>query len=301
MRIGVAATPDVAIPTLDWLLQSEHTIALVITQPDKPAGRGRQVRQTDVGDWAQQNNIDLLKPEKSSDLIGKIENLDLILTIGYGVLLPEQILTLPKYGFLNLHFSILPAYRGAAPAQRALLNGETITGVTVFKLDIGMDTGPIYSQQSVSIEPTWRSFELLRELSQLGPSAVSEAFELIENGIEPTAQAGIASIAPKITKIEAKIDFKLNAASIVNAIRAFTYEPGAWTTWKGEPFKVTAAVVSTQSGCKPGEILNKNDSLYVGASDTCVEILTVIPAGKKEMKASDWVRGARLIGGEYFG
>jgi methionyl-tRNA formyltransferase len=182
-----------------------------------------------------------------------------------------------------------------------LLNGETITGVTVFKLDIGMDTGPIYSQQSVSIEPTWRSFELLRELSQLGPSAVSEAFELIENGIEPTAQVGIASIAPKITKTEAKIDFKLNAASIVNAIRAFTYEPGAWTTWKGEPFKVTAAVVSTQSGCKPGEILNKNDSLYVGASDTCVEILTVIPAGKKEMKASDWVRGARLIGGEYFG
>ena len=127
MRIGVAATPDVAIPTLDWLLQSEHTIALVITQPDKPAGRGRQVRQTDVGDWAQQNNIDLLKPENSLDLIGKIENLDLVLTIGYGVLLPEQILTLPKYGFLNLHFSILPAYRGAAPAQRALLNGETIT------------------------------------------------------------------------------------------------------------------------------------------------------------------------------
>lgn len=301
MRIGVAATPDVAIPTLDWLLQSEHTIALVITQPDKPAGRGRLLRQTDVGDWAQQNNIDLLKPENSLDLIGKIENLDLVLTIGYGVLLPEQILALPKHGFLNLHFSLLPAYRGAAPAQRALLNGETITGVTVFKLDIGMDTGPIYSQQSLSIEPNWRSFELLRELSQLGPSAVSEAFELIENGIEPTAQAGIASIAPKITKTEANIDFKLNAASIVNAIRAFTYEPGAWTTWKGEPFKVTAAVVSTQSGCKPGEILNKNDSLYVGASDTCVEILTVIPAGKKEMKASDWVRGARLIGGEYFG
>jgi methionyl-tRNA formyltransferase len=301
MHIGVAATPDVAIPTLDWLLQSDHTIDLVITQPDRPAGRGRQLTQSSVGEWAHQHSINLVKPEKSSELAGKIDDLDLVLTIGYGVLLPENILALPKHGFLNLHFSLLPAYRGAAPAQRALHNGETTTGVTVFKLDKGMDTGPIYSQKSIAIDPAWRSFELLRELSQLGPAVVAEAIIQIEKGVEPIAQGGDASTAPKITKAEAKIDFNSNATSIVNAIKAFTYEPGAWTIWKDEPFKVTAAVVSTHTGFKPGEILNKDDALLVGTKDFCIEILTVTPAGKKEMKAIDWVRGARLVGGEYFG
>jgi methionyl-tRNA formyltransferase len=123
VRIGVAATPDVAIPTLDWLLQSEHELVLVITQPDRPAGRGRVLQQSIVGDWASNHNVRLIKPESSADLVGHIEELDLVVTIGYGVLLPENILSLPKYGFLNLHFSLLPSYRGAAPVQRALENG----------------------------------------------------------------------------------------------------------------------------------------------------------------------------------
>ena len=156
MRIGVAATPDVAIPTLDWLLQSEHSLELVITQPDNPAGRGRTLSQSIVGDWAVAHGISLFKPSSPDDLIGKIEDLDLILTIGYGVLLPERILSLPKHGFLNLHFSLLPAYRGAAPAQRALQNGEVKTGVSVFQLDKGMDTGPIYSQATIDIQPSSR-------------------------------------------------------------------------------------------------------------------------------------------------
>ena len=129
---------------------------------------------------------------------------------------------------------------------------------------------------------------------------VAEAIIQIEKGVEPIGQGGDASTAPKITKAEAKIDFDSNATSIVNAIKAFTYEPGAWTIWKQEPFKVTAAVVSTHTGCKPGAILNKDGALLVGTKDFCIEILTVTPAGKKEMKAIDWVRGARLVGGEYF-
>ena len=301
MRIGVAATPDVAIPTLDWLLQSEHSIALVITQPDRPAGRGRQLTQTVVGDWAQKHNLELFKPENSAELIGKIEQLDLVLTIGYGVLLPEKILALPKYGFLNLHFSLLPAYRGAAPAQRALHNGETTTGVSVFKLDKGMDTGPIYSQESLAVDPQWRSFELLRELSILGPKTVEEALEQIEKGAEPRIQSGISSIAPKITKVEAKIDFMKSASLVVNAIRAFTYEPGAWTVWKDEPFKITAARISAESDKKPAEIYVTDSQVFVGTADSCIEILSVIPAGKKEMSAIDWARGARLTGGELFG
>ena len=123
MRIGVAATPDVAIPTLNWLLESDHEIALIITQPDRPAGRGQLLQQTVVAEWARGHQITLIKPESSQELLGTIDDLDLVLTIGYGVLLPESILSLPKHGFLNLHFSLLPAYRGAAPAQRALQNG----------------------------------------------------------------------------------------------------------------------------------------------------------------------------------
>ena len=301
MRIGVAATPDVAIPTLNWLLQSEHEIALIITQPDRPSGRGRLLQESIVGQWAQSQGIALIKPEKPQELIGKIEELDLVLTIGYGVLLPESILSLPRHGFLNLHFSLLPAYRGAAPAQRALHKGELVTGVSVFQLDKGMDTGPIFTQESITIDSAWRSFELLQHLSDLGPEVVRRSFEMIQDGKTPSDQVGTPSLAPKITKSEAKIDFTQDADHISNAIRAFTYEPGAWTVWKDEPFKICATVFSDVKNGTPGEIFVFEKSVFVATGSQALEILRVIPAGKKEMDAIDWARGARLNGGEIFG
>jgi methionyl-tRNA formyltransferase len=301
VRIGVAATPDVAIPTLNWLLQSEHEIALIITQPDRPAGRGQVLQPTAVADWAQGHQIPVIKPQSSQELVGTIEDLDLVLTIGYGVLLPESILSLPKHGFLNLHFSLLPAYRGAAPAQRALHNGETITGVTVFQLDKGMDTGPIFAQQSINIDPSWRSFELLKHLSDLGPKIVEKSFEMIENGVSSRNQEGLPTNAPKISKSEAKIDFTLDSTMIANAIRAFTYEPGAWTLWKGESFKICATKFSSNPSGTPGQIAVIDKSVLVSTGSGSLELLRVIPAGKKEMDAIDWARGARLTGGEIFG
>ena len=301
MRIGVAATPDVAIPTLNWLLQSEHEIALVITQPDRPAGRGRILKQTVVADWANDHQMLVVKPENPKDLIGKIEELDLVLTIGYGVLLPQNILDLPKNGFLNLHFSLLPAYRGAAPVQRALQNGETVTGVSVFQLDKGMDTGPVFVQQSSTIDPSWRSFELLQHLANLGPDVVNRTLRMIENGSTPSEQVGEASIAPKVDKDEAKIDFSKEATVISNSIRAFTYEPGAWTVWKGEPFKVCATAITEVHTGKPGEISVSDRSVIVGTGSGSLELLRVTPSGKREMDAIDWARGAHLMGGEIFG
>jgi methionyl-tRNA formyltransferase len=301
MRIGVAATPDVAIPTLNWLLQSEHEIGLIITQPDRPSGRGRLLQESIVGQWAQSHGIALIKPEKHQELIGKIEELDLVLTIGYGVLLPESILSLPLHGFLNLHFSLLPAYRGAAPAQRALHNGESVTGVSVFQLDKGMDTGPIFTQESITIDSAWRSFALLQHLSDLGPEVVRRSFEMIQEGETPSDQIGTPSLAPKITKGEAKIDFTQDADHISNAIRAFTYEPGAWTIWKDEPFKICATAFSDVKNATPGEIFVIEKSVFVATGSQALEILRVIPAGKKEMDAIDWARGARLNGGEIFG
>ena len=301
MRIGVAATPDVAIPTLNWLLESDHEIALIITQPDRPAGRGQLLQQTVVADWAQGHQITLIKPESSQELLGTIDDLDLVLTIGYGVLLPESILSLPKHGFLNLHFSLLPAYRGAAPAQRALQNGDLVTGVTVFQLDKGMDTGPIFAQQSINIDPSWRSFELLQHLSHLGPDVVQKSFDMIQNGESSKNQEGLATNAPKISKSEAKIDFTQDSVKIANAIRAFTYEPGAWTLWKGESFKICATKVSNGPSGKPGQISVIDKSVVVATGSGTLELLRVIPSGKKEMDAIDWVRGARLTGGEIFG
>lgn len=302
MFIGVAATPEVAVPTLNWLLDSEHTLELVITQPDKPAGRGREIKETVVANWASVHNIPIIKPESSEELCGAIDQLDCVVTIGYGVLLPEHVLALPKYGFINLHFSLLPAYRGAAPAQRALENGETVTGVTVFRLDKGMDTGPIYSQHSISIDPKWRSVELLEELAKLGPLAVSQALTMIAAGERPTPQTGNASMAAKITKQEALLDFSKDSKKLVNSIRAFTYEPGAWCMWKGEPFKITSAVSTESYELTSGEIsVNENRVLVGCAKNTTIELLTVVPAGKKEMNAADWARGARLQGGESFG
>ena len=301
MRIGVAATPDVAIPTLNWLLQSDHEIALIITQPDRPSGRGQILQQTAVAEWAHNHQIPVVKPESSQELVGKVEDLDLVLTIGYGVLLPESILSLPKNGFLNLHFSLLPAYRGAAPAQRALHNGEVVTGVTVFQLDKGMDTGPIFAQKSITIDPSWRSFELLNELANLGPDVVKRSFEMIESGKSSSVQVGNSTNAPKISKAEAKIDFTRDSTLIANAIRAFTYEPGAWTLWKGESFKICATGVSNTSSGTPGQILVIDKSVFVSTGSGAIELLRVIPAGKKEMDAIDWARGARLTGGEIFG
>lgn len=302
MRLGVAATPEVAIPTLEWLLQSDHEIVLIITQPDKPAGRGRALKQSAIADWAELHSIPIIKPHSPLDLIGSLETLDCVITVGYGVLLPPQILELPRHGFLNLHFSLLPAYRGAAPAQRCLHNGDTVTGVSVFQLEKGMDTGPIYAQSSIQINPSWRSFELLSVLAKEGPAVVDRALTMISEGIAPTPQQGSASLAPKISRAEAQLDFKQSGENLVNSIRAFTYEPGAWTLWKGEPFKITAAISNNEIHLEQGEIVVLDKKVFVGCGDqTAIEILSVIPAGKKEMSSIDWARGARLQGGEHFG
>jgi methionyl-tRNA formyltransferase len=302
MRIGVAATPEVAIPTLDWLLGSEHDLVLVITQPDKPAGRGRTMKQSIVADWAVARDIRVVKPISSEDLVGVVDDLDCVVTIGYGVLLPQHILDLPKNGFINLHFSLLPAYRGAAPVQRALQNGEEVTGISVFQLEKGMDTGPVYSKKSVAISPQWRSFELLQALAQEGPSAVGDALAMISAKQSPSAQEGLASLAPKISKQDALLNFHKESTTLVNAIRAFTYEPGAWCNWKDEPFKITNALVRGDHNLAPGVIAVEGQEVMVGCgNNTTLELITVIPAGKKEMNAADWARGARLKGGENFG
>jgi len=302
VRIAVAATPGVAIPTLEWLLASEHGLDLIITQPDRPSGRGQKTTQSPVSVWAQEKNIEVIKPLSSLELLPIAPNFDLIITIGYGVILPDNLLNLPLHGFLNLHFSLLPAYRGAAPVQRALENGEIESGVTVFKLDKGLDTGPIYSQGKLDIDPTWRSVELLKELSELGVGVIKEALRKIELGLVPIPQVGPTSYAAKISKIEARIDFDLPAHILLRKIKAFTYEPGAWTVFNEEPFKVSDAKEIDYLQGNPGEVFVDDEKVIVSCgSSTSLELLRVTPSGKREMNAIDWSRGARLEQGACFG
>ena len=301
MRIGVAATPDVALPTLNWLLESEHEIALVISQPDRPAGRGRGLKASPVTLWAQAAGIELLRPDSPSELIGAIETLDVVLTIGYGTLLPEAILSIPRYGFINLHFSILPAYRGAAPVQRAIENGESVTGVTVFLLDKGMDTGPIYTRIDLAIKEEWRSQELFRALAELGPAAVQDALIAIQAGVKPLPQDGLSSLAPKISKEDARLDWSLSSDILSRKIRAFFPAPCAWSVWEENSFKITRADKHT-ADLAVGEIAVIDGEVIVGCGQATALCLTsVIPAGKKEMSAIEWARGARLMQGAHFG
>ena len=301
MRIGVAATPDVALPTLNSLLASSHEIALIISQPDRAAGRGQGIRSSPVSTWATDHNIPLIRPSSPEELIGVIEDLDCVVTIGYGVLLPEAILKLPRYGFINLHFSLLPAYRGAAPVQRAIESGDLTTGVTVFALDKGMDTGPVYCSSTISINPQWRAKELLNELALIGPDAVEKALQAISHGEVPTPQIGPTSRADKISKEEAKIDWDQNADVVLRRVRAFYPAPIAWSTWKGESFRVTEARMNSHA-LLPGEISIVDGSVVVGCGgNSAITLLSVIPSGKKEMPALDWARGARLELGSHFG
>jgi methionyl-tRNA formyltransferase len=302
VRLAVAATPDVALPTLEWLVGSEHEVVCIITQPDRPSGRGLKNKESSVSVWAKQRGLAVYKPESSSEMLPIVEGLDLVVTIGYGVILPESILNVPKHGFINLHFSLLPLYRGAAPAQRALENGDSETGVTVFRLDKGMDTGPIYFQEKITIDTDWRSSDLLNALATLGVRGIEQSITSIVNSVNPTPQSGNATLAPKIIKAEARIDFNLPAKNIVQKIKAFTYEPGAWTIFNQEPFKISRALVSSHVSDKPGSISLVADAVVVSCgAGSSIELLEVKPAGKREMSAIEWARGARLLEGDCFG
>ena len=301
MRLGVAATPDVALPTLDWLRDSRYELIRIFTKPDQPAGRGQGLSSTPVSHWAHDHKIEVFKPVSVNDFRGSVEDLDCVLTIGYGVLLPQEILDLPRYGFLNLHFSLLPAYRGAAPVQRAIENGEKATGVTVFALDKGMDTGPIYAHGQLMIDSQWRSYELMGELAKLGPRVVEQALAAIRSGVAPTAQIGSSSLAQKISREEAQINWDQEAQTVARKIAAFYPSPGAWTTWNNSIFKVTRAAVVT-AHLSPGEISIIDGVPMVGCHNhSAISLLSVIAAGKKEMAGSEWARGARLSSGSFFG
>lgn len=301
MRIAVAATPEVAIDSLNALQNSDFELALVITQPDKPAGRGQEVRQSAVSAWAMDAGITCHKPVSKEEFLTLASTVDLMITIGYGRILSLDELSAPTYGSVNLHFSLLPRWRGAAPVQRSIEAGDSVTGVTVFQLDEGMDTGPIYLMKRYALDDDITSDELFTELAEVGTEALLESLAMIASGMKPTSQNSTdATKAAKITKAEAEISWSEGAVDISRKIRAFTSNPGAWTKFRGSTVKIDTPLVE-ESRLEPGEILFQGKKLLVGTSTTAISLGFITPQGKSRIAVQSWVNGARLQPGELFG
>jgi methionyl-tRNA formyltransferase len=299
VRLAVAASPEVALPTLEALRSSEHELVRVISQPDRPAGRGKSLTPTAVSQWAINNGVALVRPASKDEIATHIEDVDCVITIGYGVLIPENILSIPPYGFLNLHFSLLPRWRGAAPVQRAIEAQDPVTGVTVFKLDTGMDTGPIYTVHRFALDSDITSDELFIELGELGVEAVLETIEKMLQGVKPTPQSNEgATRAFKLSRDEARLNWNLPAEEVSAKIRAFTSNPGSWTEFRGSPIKIATPRISEEK-LKPAEIAVISKRLLIGTATNALEISHITPVGKARMDASAWANGARLVGGEF--
>lgn len=301
MQIAVAATPEVALPTLEALLKSDHDLVSVITQPDRPAGRGLALRQSPVAIWAKDHGVSLRKPNDQAELKLAVSDVDLVITIGFGVIIKEEILNLPKHGFINLHFSLLPKWRGAAPVQRAIEAGDQITGVTVFQLDKGMDTGPIYRQKEIAMPHQATTDSLLQDLAVIGAPVVLDAIGAIEANELPIIQSAVgASRAEKLSKDEARINWTDPAKQIERKIRAFNPSPGAWTTFRDEVIKIESANTGESRQGLTGEILLEAKALFVVTAEGSLQILRVKPAGKASMDAISWINGARIEQHERF-
>lgn len=296
MKVVVASSSPVAIPLISALnASSTHQLLGLLTNPDKATGRGMHVVANELATWAESLGLNVQKPENNDELKKVIENIkpEIVITIAYGRIIPLDLLELPKSGWINVHFSLLPRWRGAAPVQWAILTGDKQTGITVFKLDKGMDTGPVYLEQVTPINDNENSDELLKRLSQIGSDLVIKSLELISDGVIPKPQAsnGI-TLAPKISKNDGKIDWQQSSNQVVNRFRALSSNPGVWSLLGELRIKIDALVASSfVDQIKPADIVINGERLFVGVLDGVIEILILTPAGRSQMSAAEFIRG----------
>ena len=296
MKVVIASSSPVAIPLISALnASSTHQLLSLLTNPDKATGRGMHVVANELATWTESLGINIQKPENNDELKKIIESIkpEVVITIAYGRIIPLELLEIPKYGWINVHFSLLPRWRGAAPVQWAILNGDKQTGITVFKLDKGMDTGPVYLEQATPINDDENSDGLLKRLSQIGSDLAINSLELISEGVTPKPQASIGiTLAPKISKNHGKIDWTQSSDQVVNRFRALSSNPGVWSLLGELRIKIDALVASSLVGqIKPADIVINGERLFVGVLDGVIEILILTPAGRSKMSAAEFIRG----------
>ena len=295
MKILLASSSHLGIDLLEHLQNSDHQILGGISSPDQARGRGQSVGSNEFSAHCQRIDIDCYKPGSDQQLSEVLQQTqaELVITLAYGRLIKANELQMPKFGWLNVHFSLLPRWRGASPVQRAIAAGDRETGVTVFKLEEGLDTGPIYSTINYALDNKSRSDQVLNHLASLSIKPVNEALKMIEDGQRPTAQSGDGvTLAPKILKSEGRIDWSQDSKEIEARIRAFHPWPGAYTLINGKRIGVIEGQVRDNRGVA-GEIISF-EPLIVASGSSSLEILRVKPENKKEMSSGEWLRGARI-------
>ncbi|WP_028842252.1 methionyl-tRNA formyltransferase [Thermodesulfovibrio yellowstonii] len=291
-------TPEFAVPSLKALISRGEKILLVVTQPDKPKGRGKNLQAPEIKKVALQYELPLCQPEKIKDdnFIKKLKSLnpEFAIVVAYGKILPKEILEIPKHGCINLHASLLPKYRGAAPIQWALINGEKITGVTTMIIDEGLDTGPILLQKEISINDEDNAETLSEKLSVVGAELIIETIDKMRKGIiTPKPQTGEITYAPQLKKDDGKINWNNSAKKIFNLVRGTYPWPCAYSFLKDERVKIIKTEV-LEGNAAPGLIIKAKNELIVGTQEGLLRILLIQPEGKKIMTAKEFISGRKI-------
>ncbi|MDQ0380792.1 methionyl-tRNA formyltransferase [Amycolatopsis thermophila] len=305
MRLVFAGTPEPAVPSLQALLDSpRHEVVAVVTRPDAPAGRGRKLLRSPVGALADEHGIEVLTPPKAGDpdFLARLAELapDACPVVAYGALLPQRALDIPPRGWINLHFSLLPAWRGAAPVQAAIRAGDEITGASTFRIVKELDAGPVFGVVTEKIADTDTAGALLERLSVSGARLLVSTLDGIEDGeVQAVPQpADGVTYAPKVTVDDARVTFTDPAAAVDRLVRSVTPEPGAWTEFRGERLKLGPVTVVDEPALEPGELRVERKRVLAGTATKPVRLGEVQAQGKKRMAATDWARGTRIEQGE---
>ncbi|MFC7386544.1 methionyl-tRNA formyltransferase [Sphaerisporangium rhizosphaerae] len=308
MRLVFAGTPETALAPLRALLDSpRHEVVAVVTRPDAQSGRGRKIHPSPVAELAESAGIEVLRPAKAGDpeFLARLKAIDpdCCPVVAYGALLPQSALDIPRHGWINLHFSLLPAWRGAAPVQHAVLHGDPITGAATFQIVKALDAGPVYGVVTEEIRPDDTSGELLARLSESGAGLLAATLDGVEDGTleaRPQPAEGV-SYAPKLEVADARVDWTAPAMRVDRLVRACTPNPGAWTEFRGARLKLgpvapvpgPSALVPAEGALAPGQIAVAKDTVLVGTATHPVRLGEVQPQGKRLMAAGEWARGVR--------
>ncbi|MEU7786430.1 MULTISPECIES: methionyl-tRNA formyltransferase [unclassified Amycolatopsis] len=305
MKLVFAGTPEPAVPALRALLDSgRHEVVAVVTRPDAQAGRGRRVVRSPVGALADEHGIEVLTPARAGDpaFLARLTELapDACPVVAYGALLPQAALDIPRLGWVNLHFSLLPAWRGAAPVQAAIRAGDEITGASTFRIVKELDAGPVYGVVTEAIGATDTAGGLLGRLAESGAKLLLSTMDGLADGslVAREQPAEGLSYAPKVTVEDARVSFADPASAVDRQIRSVTPDPGAWAEFRGERFKLGPVTVLDEPGPPPGEIVVERKRVLVGTATKPLRLGDVQAPGKKRMAATDWARGTRIDQGE---
>ena len=297
LRVVFAGTPEFALPPLQALIDSDHDVVAVLTQPDRPAGRGKRLRASPVKQLALDNALDVLQPEslRDSDWLERLKDLqaDLMVVVAYGLMIPKPLLETPPLGCWNIHASLLPRWRGAAPIHRAIEAGDGYTGVCIMQMDITLDTGPVYHCKRTPIGPDDTTGTLHERLATLGADALMHCIELACAGTlpEPVIQDGEkATYAHKLSKAEAQLDWHEDAQTLARKIRAFNPWPVSWCELGGQRLRIwQAEVVENETNMQPGQVLIQQQSLVIGTAEKCLKVIELQRAGGQKMSTGQFL------------